>query len=231
MSPTESLNIYHRGVKAKALSAIRRIYPVCQRLLGTTVFDAIVTEFISCHPSNSSDFADFAAPFVEFMTNYRTLGDCSYIADIACLEWHIYQLLKEIDSTGLDLEALAQVNANNEDQLVFHLPVGAVLMHSNYPLDEIWTVNQPDYQGNALSDHYPRHFQFLVWRAGFGICIDRLTQEEWLVLEKISTGVMFGDLCEQLFALHPDLDIAVIFPHLVEQGWIAGFHVTNSSGT
>ncbi|MBV8882561.1 MAG: putative DNA-binding domain-containing protein [Chroococcidiopsidaceae cyanobacterium CP_BM_RX_35] len=228
LSAQQTLNIYHQGVKAKALNVLKGIYQVCQQILGTELFDAIAADYFRYSPPQTSDFIPFAAAFVKFITEYCLEADCSYLAEIARLEWEIYLLLREFDSPVLDLEALAQVDTDSQSEIFFHLPTGAVLLQSNHPLDEIMKVNQPDNEGNSLVDLTSGEFYFIVWRAGWSICIDRLTLEEWLILQRIQMNIRFGELCNYLAINHPHVDIATTFPRLVAQGWITNFTVTNN---
>lgn len=228
LSAEQALNIYHQGVKRKTLNILKGIYPVCQKILGIELFDTIAADYVRCSPLQTADFFPFAATFVEFIAEYCLSSEFAVIAQVARLEWKIYLLLREYNSPELDLEALAQVDATAQGEIFFHLPIGALLLQSDYPLDEIMKVNQPDYEGESWIDVKSGEFYFLVWRAGWGICIDRLTWEEWLVLQRIQMKVSFMEVCDYLAGYHPSVELATIFPHLVAQGWITSFEITNT---
>jgi hypothetical protein len=228
LSKEQALNIYHQGVKRKSLNILKGIYPVCQQILGSELFDNLATDYARYSPPESADFSRFAAAFVEFIAEYCLPSEFAVVVQIARLEWEIYLLLREYNSPELDLEALAQVDATTQGELFFYLPTGALLLQSNYPLDEIMKVNQPDYQGECQIETKSEEFYFLVWRAKWGICIDRLTWEEWLVLQRIQMKLSFMEVCDYLADYHSSLDITTIFPSLVAQGWIASFEVSKS---
>lgn len=228
LSAQQTLDIYHKGVKGKALKTLKNIYSVCQQILGLERFNIIASDYICCSPPQTSDFVPFAAAFVEFVTKYCFEADCSYVGEIARLEWEIYLLLRESDSPKLDLEALAQIDTDSQGEVFFHLPTGAVLLQSEYPLDEIIKVNQPDFDGENSVDLNSKEFYFILWRDQCTTCLDRLTLEEWLVLQRIQMKVRFMEVCDDLTISHPSVDISQVFPRLVAQGWIANFNVANS---
>ncbi|MEH2248662.1 DNA-binding domain-containing protein [Nostoc sp.] len=228
LSAQQTLDIYHQGVISKALKTLKGIYPVCQKILVIEQFNIIASDYIRCSPPQTSDFVPFAAAFVEFITKYCLAVDYSYVKEVARLEWEVYLLLRESDSPELDLEALAQIDTDNQGKIFFHLPTGAVLLQSEYPLDEVMKVNQPDFDGESSVDLNSKEFYFILWRDGWRTCLDRLTQEEWLVLQRIQMKVRFIEVCDYLAINHPSVDITQIFPRLLAQGWIASFDVTNS---
>lgn len=228
LSAQQTLDIYHQGIKSKALTILKGIYPVCQQILEIERFNIIASDYIRCSPPQASDFVPFAAAFVKFVTKHCLEADCSYVAEVARLEWKIYLLLRESDSPELDLKALAQIDTDSQGEIFFHLPTGAVLLQSEYPLDEVMKVNQPNFDGQSLVDLNSEEFYFILWRDGWRTCLDQLTREEWLVLQRIQMKVRFMEVCDYLAINHPSVDIAQIFPRLVAQGWIASFDVTNS---
>jgi hypothetical protein len=227
LSPSETLEIYRQHIQAKALRPLGGIYSACQKILGQERFEAICNEFFQTYPPQDFLFDGYIAPFAEFLAEHPCLNDYPYIADVAELEWQIDRLLKAVNSPQLDLEALKQVESDRQGDIVFNLPAGAVLMQSDYPLDEIYSIVESDDTENTLTDWQLGHYWFIVWRANadFGIFIESLTKEEWLVLQRIATGASFKEVCDNLSQFYPTLDIASIFPRLVEQGWIASFRV------
>lgn len=229
LSAQQTLNIYHQGIESKALRNLRRTYRICQQILEIDQFDAIASDYIRYSPPQASDFDLFTSDFVKFVAGYFLEANSSCVAEVARLEWEIHLLLKELDSSELDLEALAQVDDDTQGKILFHLPIGAVLLQSQYPLDQVMSVNQPDLDSarEKSVDLNSEGFYFILWRNGWQVCLDRLTREEWLVLQRIQMKARFAEVGEYFATNYPNIDIAEIFPRLVAQGWIASFDVTN----
>jgi hypothetical protein len=225
LSMQQSLELYHQGAERKALRVLQGIYRICHKILGLDHFNTIASEYIAYSPPTASNTDFFASGFVKFITGYPLEADSCFVAEVARLEWDIHLLVKEIDSPELDLEALAQVPDSRQGEIRFHLPVGATLLQSQYPLDQVLGSNQQDAANVHIVDLNSEEFYFILWRDGWQVYLDQLAQEEWLILQRIQMEFCFAEVGEY-FAIHcPSIDITEIFPRLVAQGWIASFDV------
>ena len=109
------------GALADALAAI---HPVCVRLVGEDAFRQLARRCARERPSRSPDLNDYGelADFIEGFAPARALP---YLADVARLEWALHRARHAAPGDG------------------------PTILVSPYPIDRIWTTNQPDWEGDT----------------------------------------------------------------------------------
>jgi hypothetical protein len=221
MTSTEHLKIYKGAILGTLERALGNIYPVCERLLGQAFFAGMARQFAYETPSSSPDLANFGDGFYAFIAGFEPAAALTYLPDIAKLEWHWHRAFNAGDETALDTVALAGVPESETGRIVFRLPVSAVLMASEFPIQRIWQVNQPDWKDSQVVDLDQGGCRLIVWRQDYDVRIDELDESGWRLLNGIADAATFNALAE--YADAPDID--VLLPHCVRQGWVAGFEL------
>lgn len=224
LTAEQQITIYRNSIIGCMINALRQTYPVCDQLVGDQFFDAMATQFIYQQPSQSPDLGDYGAPFADFISAFKPTAELPYLADIARLEWAWKQAFSAVDHRGLDLQAVAQLLAQLDEQqqqiLRFQLPPGSSLIESAYPIAKIWQMNQDDDDSDGAIDLSAGGDKLLVWRQDFDMRIDRLNSAQWRFLSAIQQDRPFIDICDS-FADDPLVAIETLMPACVQQGWIA----------
>lgn len=224
----DGLSIYFNGVKSATSRLLGSVYPICQQLLSKDQFSELVSEFTAFYPLQTIEVAPWARNFTEFIAHHIILFSFPYLSNLASLEWEIYQLLSITSAASrFELEKLAEVDATLQGRIVFQLPDRAVLMETQYSIGEIWRIYQSGTQEREFTNLTSGQFYLMVWQLDSGIFVETLTHDEWLILKHVSEEMCFQELWNCLSQSHPTLDVSVILPRLIEQGWIADFWVAS----
>ncbi len=221
LSSIDHFNIYKGSITASLNRALREIYPVCHRLTGDNFFNAMGKEYMRKTPSRSADLANYGEDYPDFIAGFKQAENLPYLPDVARLEWTWHRAFHAADETGLDITALAAVPENDKGRIIFHLPVSANLIASEYPVHHIWKVNQDDYTGDQTVNLDEGGVDLLVWRKGYDMHIDPLDSGEWHLLNDIQQGRPFSELCDEKI----NYEIDTLLPHCVQQGWITSFQI------
>ena len=228
ITPANGIMIYFNGVKSAASRLLGIVYPICQQLLGKDRFNELANEFATFYPLQTVEVAPWARHLTDFIAQHTILFSFPYLCNLASLEWEIYKLLSSmLAASRFELEKLAEVDASLQGKIVFQLPDRAVLMETQYPIDEIWQIYKSGIQAYEFTDLPSGQFYLIVWQLGFGIFVETLTHDEWLILKHISEQMCFQELWECLSQSHPALNVGIILPRLIEQGWIANFRIAS----
>lgn len=228
ITPTDGIMIYFNSVKSAASRTLGIVYPICQRLLGKDQFNELVGEFAVFYPPQRIEVAFWARHFTNFIAHHTILSSFPYLCNLAGLEWEIYQLLLNMSATSrFELEKLAEVDVALQGRIVFQLSECTVLMETQYPIDEVWRIHESGTQEYEFTDLPSGQFYLIIWQLDFGIFVEPLTHDEWLILKRISEEMCFQELWECLSQSHPTLDVGFILPRLIEQGWIANFRIAS----
>jgi len=219
MTSTERVKIYKSAILGTLERALGNIYPVCERLVGKEFFAGMARKFAYQTPSTSPDLANFGDGFAAFITDFEPAAALTYLPDVATLEWHWHRAFNAADETVINTAALAEVPETETGRIVFRLPVSATLIASEFPIQHIWQVNQPDWKDSQVIDLDRGGCRLIVWRQQYDMRIDELDEPAWRLLNGIAAAVSFDALAE--YADAPDID--VLMPYCVQQGWIADF--------
>ena len=222
LTAEQQITIYRDSVMGGMTSALSQIYPVCNKLVGDDFFEFMASQFIYRSESLSPDLGDYGEHFADFISHFKPATELVYLADVARLEWAWHQAFHAEDNDALNIEELSQLDAEQQTRLIFKLPPGNSLIHSDFPINKIWEVNQDDFTGNEAINLDDGSVMLLVWRQDFTMRIDSISEDQWLFLSAIKNNQSFVDICTY-FADNTTVNIETLMPACVQHGWIADF--------
>jgi len=219
LTAKEHLAIYRASIIGKFSRALSEIYPVCCRLVGEEFFQGMAWYYIHQTPSTSPDIGNYGKHLAEFIDNFEKASNLPYLSDVARLEWAWHRAFNAADEKGFDFNALNQIPESERQRIIFCLPHSATLLDSRYPIHHIWQVNQNDWEGEQVVDLKEGGGCFLIWRHGYNIHIDLLTEEMGKFLKAVHAQKTLPILCDP--QIMPNAD--TLLPTCVKNGWIADF--------
>ncbi|MDB6176608.1 DNA-binding domain-containing protein [Paracoccus sp. Z330] len=132
--------VYRNNVAHSLRQALGRRFPVVKRLVGTTFFDAMATEFIARHPPQSPVLQEWGEAFAPFLEGFPPVATLPYLPDVARIEWARGRAYHAADLTPLPADQLQE-----DHPLILHPSVQ--VLHSHHPAVSIWHANQPARDG------------------------------------------------------------------------------------
>ena len=202
LSAQARLNIYHNTFAATLTTALRLNFPAVHALVGAGYFEYIAGRFIRQAPPASAYLNDYGHTFPAFLESEETAKGVPYLADVARLEWAVSRSLLAADADNLDLQKLAAVPQENQEQVVFHLKPSIVVAESSYPVDAIWqAVLSKDDDAMATIDLSAGGVKLLIERPYEDVEMTRCEMDEWrfanALLNKRSIGELSNDLSSE----------------------------------
>ncbi len=222
-SAQAGLAIYRGSVRGGLLQALADIFPVLKRLLGDEAFEGVGRRYIQAHPSRSSDLADYGADYPDFIEGFAPLSEFGYLPDVARLEWLWHRVFHEADDSGLDLNRLGALSPEAQSAVKFRMPCASRMLRSTCEVDVIWQANQPGVAASESIKLVPGDYRFLIWRHGFDMRVDRLTEADWDFLHTLQSTKTFSEAIAQYLQRYPTADVGERFAHVVSCGWLADF--------
>lgn len=240
-SAYDCLASYRGSVRGGLLQALQDIYPVMNKLLGEQAFEGLSRQYINKNPSRSPNIAEYSAylyevnaslsdvniSFADFIDSFTPLENYPYMADVARLEWSWHEVFNEADDTPLNLEALGLMSPEQHLNLKFRRPYASRLIRSPWPIHKIWTSNQnsnQDAEKDETVELIRDDYYLLIWRHGYEMKIDPLSESEWTFLQQLEQTTCFSHAIEQLLQSHPNENISELFASVISQGWIVDFN-------
>lgn len=184
----ERFAIYRNNVSINLTNALKLTFPVVCKLVDERFFHYAASEYIKVEQPSSGNLDEYGAGFADFLSGFPPVETLPYLPDVAQLEWLYEQSYRAADAMEGDL-----------------LHPSCRLLSSDYPVDQIWQMNQDDYQGNESLDisqggvflaivRQPNHQVLIVpiSEADFTF-LQHLTAEENLEKAELLTKQFFHD--------------------------------------
>ncbi len=222
LSPERSFAIYADSITECLANAMREKFPVCQALVGEDCFNHLIYKYIEVTPALTPSLFGYGDEFAEFITEFSMANQVAYLPDVCRLEWAWLQSYYGADMHVFDVSALMNVSEEEQNNIIFSLPRNSTLLQSDYPIDEIWYVNQADYSDEPYVDLDMGGVDLLVWRPHNDVVIQTLSQDEWYLLDLMQQGFSLGEICEAFTELDEAIDVVDLLAGAVNHGWIAG---------
>lgn len=216
--------VYQDSIIAGLVRALREIYPVCEKLVGEEFFLAMTHPFVKKIPSHSPNLNDYGAQFADFVAQFSPAKCLVYLADVCRLEWCYHTACYSNLYPALNIENLSAVPESMQAAIIFQLPPNSSLLHSLYPIQRIWEMNQDDHPKDVIVDLNEGAVWLFIWPKASEVKIEVLTQHQWKILKAIQDRVPLGEICAAYSA-----DISSELAKMMETGWLVDFEINKSN--
>lgn len=190
---TRRLAIYRNNIASNAAGALRSIYPVIRKIVGTEFFDALARRYCEAHPSVSGDLNDIGGDFSSFVRGFEPARELAYLSDVATLEWCVHRAHYAADHAPLEPQALSALLNGDVAQLLLKLHSAVAIVSSPYPLFQIWRMHQDDYAAEIDVDLASGGEDVVVHRPQFHAAVANLSAAEAAFLTSIVRGELLGE--------------------------------------
>lgn len=233
LSAAEQIAVYRGSIVGGLVQALGDIYPAIKMSVGERFFDAMATKYVSNHPSQSSSLDNYGTEFPGFIANFKPLQDYPYLADLARLEWLWHLSFHAADPEPMDFAALSQVPPESQNNLIFELQKSAKVLISDYPLLQLWQVNQPETRVAESHDAAPeidwnQSDTILVWRDGLDTRLSQLNDVELALFTELSERKNLGTILGLLGSKFAPEHINQALAEFVQRHWITGFSLDSA---
>lgn len=217
ISPAGRMSIYRNNTLVGLSKALANAYPVIKQLVGDEFFDHLAQQFIFEYPSQNGDLAHYGEHFADFLQRCEACQSLVYLPDVARLEYAFNLAYAAPGQGPIDLALLAEVDPADYEQLHFSLHPSSTLLQSDYPIADIWSVNQADADPNATISLDQGGCQLLICRPEMAVKIMPVSLADFAFLEACRHNQSFGEACDRALQQQADYDVATAL-----RTWVAG---------
>ena len=118
----------------------------------------------------------------------------------------------------MDYHSLEQLDDTQQEKVVFKISIGYTLLNSEYPILRIWKSNQDDAEDEGTISLDEGADFLLIWKDSGEVKIDKLTDDQWELLNLIADGLSLGDIVLRG-------DIMQVFPEIIRKNCLIGYSV------
>lgn len=225
LSVEQRLSIYRNNTRLGLTAALRDTYPVVNCLVGEAFFNRLAAEYIKCYPLQEASLLTYGGHFAELIAQFEAAQGLPYLADIARLEWLWHEAYHATDALPVSLSALARIDQAQYSQLAFKLHPSARFIASEFPIEQIWASNQPDYQGQECIDLGAGGCRLMLYRPQWQVEIHSLAEAEYQFLTLLGSGQALNQAVEIVLSAHPDIKLPLLLQQWLRKGLLTDFYL------
>lgn len=196
-SVEERLDVHRQTIIENLVNSIEIIYPGIWKLLGRDCARGVALSYIhelKYLPKNG-DMMNYGREFPQYLDNFSSTQDLSYIKDFATYEWYKSECYHAKFVEGISFEHLQSLS---EEQLIaakFTFNKSVRFFKSDYAIDDIQNVlDNPDTK--IISQDEDKYF-FIINQNYGRILTYRVSVELWSFLQEIYSGEKFGVVADK----------------------------------
>ena len=224
-----AMEIYRNNYRGNLHDALEGAYPVIQQLVGKDFFRRLTKSYIGKHPSNSGNLYHYGERMADFVSTFAPAQSLPYLSDVAALEWACHCAYFAADAGKLDIGTLSQILPAQYSELFFFTHPACHVVHSEYPLVEIWNAHQPGANSDFIIDLNCGRSQALVSRMDDVVQVAELGEAEACWLLKIQGGTALGKATAETLEIYPEFDLQVTLLNLISSGVLTDFESGGNS--
>jgi len=218
IAPPDRLNVYRNNTLGLLGGLMEMMFPVVRRLIGEAPFAYTAQSFIRAHPPTDRVLHKFGAGFAAFLKDFEPAQSLKYLPDIAALEWALHEVFYERDAVPVTLEHLSGILPEAVIGLQFELHPAVRLISSAYPIDEIWRVNQPEFETVPAIDINSGGCRMIVARPEYSVNHEKLSSAAYDFTLELANGKSLGEALENVSAEHPTFELQQCLAQLFSMG-------------
>lgn len=218
----ERLVLYRGNLFAAAEKALGSAFPITVKIVGAEFFEGLVREYMRRYPSVNGDLNQYGEALPRFVAEFAHTQDLPYLPDVTRMEWLAHCAYYAKDAQPFDLNRLASISGNPQEELHPVLAPACALLESRWPVARIWQVHQDDYAGEFSVDFDAEPERILIARPLFRVQVVSISAGAFGFLQGAQRGASIAQALDAAMAVEPDFDFAVVFPAWIRAGVIVG---------
>jgi len=209
--------IYRASWQANLGHALADTYPVIRKLLGADFFQAMALRYIAQQPSRYGDIHLYGKNFADFLSQFEPVRELIYLPDVARLEWRVHQAFHAADAPVVKLSQLAALSEVQLAEHIIQLHPSLQLMQSDFPVQDIWQVNQDGFEQDTAINLENGNVNMLVFRQALDIVLLPLALTDYQFIQRLQKSKNITTACEQTLQVDSEFNMALVLHRLFEQ--------------
>lgn len=202
-----AIEVYRNNYRGNLHDALAGAYTVIKQLVGDDFFRFMARRFIEQYPPHSANLHHYGAELADFVADFPPAQELVYLSDVASLEWAYHVAYFAEDIAPLDVGCLARVPPEHYPDLILHTHPACRLVHSAYPIIDIWQAHQADADSDFHIDLGSGACIACVSRAENNTRVSPLSAPEAAWLQAIQEAIPLGEATEHTLLHHADFDL------------------------
>jgi hypothetical protein len=215
-TPARRFAVHRNNVVLGLVNALRRRFPVIEKLVGEESFAVLARAFVTAQPPRSPLMASYGDSFASFIAAFAPAAELPYLADVARLEAARTRAYHAADATPFGAEPFAALDGPFAGELRIALHPSIEIVRSGFPIVTIWAMNSGERELVAI-EHWQAE-DALIARPGLDVEVRALPPGAAAFLLALADGATLGEAAATALADHPQFDLALSLAGLIGAG-------------
>ena len=220
LTPLECVSVYADMYFWRFIEIMAGEYPTVQHILGEELFNQVVRDYITCHPSTHYNLNRLSIKFPHYLEKEATdLPHQPFVTAIATVERVMEDAFDDPYREKISPEAIQNIPGEQWADIRLQFNPALYLLELDYPVNDYMTaVNE-----NRHMDIPQAQKTFVVvYRSNYTVWREDLDYESYLLLSRLKDGDSLGEALENC-TLQEGVDADKISASLGEwfQRWTA----------
>ena len=221
--PEKRFAVYRNNVVVRLVSALKRRFPVVERIVGEEFFAAMARVFLTAHPPRSAMLMTYGDALPDFIATFAPAAKLPYLADVARLEIARTRAYHAADAAPVKPSLLQSLDPNALEALRIIPHPSAMIVRSPFPIVTIWAMNAGEMPLAPIGDKDWRAQDALVVRPRLEVEVRALPPGGAVFLASLFAGKRVAAAVEAAFGECADFDLAANLAGLVGAGAATDF--------
>jgi hypothetical protein len=192
IDPGLRLAVHTEGYGARVTASLRESFPAVAHIAGGEAFAALGERYLSGIPGDMRNLNYVGARLPELLVSDSLTDALPFLPDLARLEWAVLRCFHARTVEPFDLSACAQWGEEDWAAARIAFAPGVAVVRSAWPIRDLHATR--DLPREEIDIHVvgrPDHA--LVYRMGFEVVTESLTEWQARVFEELARGQALGE--------------------------------------
>ena len=222
--PERRFSVYRNNVHVSLVEVLVSAFPAVERLVGEEFFRAMARAYVGRELPRTPVLIHYGDTFPDFIDTFGPAQSLPYLSDVARLEWAWLRAYHAADARPIDPQALASVDPDRVDALVFSLHPSLQVLRSEWPVLSIWQTNRGDEEVRSVDLHGGGQ-DIVVIRPDLEVEVRGLPAGGYRFLTALSEECTLGEASAVAQADDAAFDLAANLQGILHSGGVIDFRV------
>lgn len=213
LTSLDRISIYANMYFWRLNEVISNEYPTVSHVLGEKLFNEVVKNYVTHHPSTYYNLNRLSIKFPQYLlTETNDIPHQEFVAAVATVERAMEDMFDERHVERIPMETLQSIPDEKWADIRLQFNPALCLLELDYPVNTYMTAVRED---RHMDIPQPEKTFVVVYRCNYKVWRVDLDQDRYLLLSRLKDGETLGAALEACASL-PDVDIDKLTANLGE---------------
>ncbi|MBI3314023.1 MAG: putative DNA-binding domain-containing protein [Candidatus Omnitrophica bacterium] len=195
----DRLAVYAGGLIARTEESFEEVYEAIRFVIGPSRFHELVCAYSQKYPSthyNLTFIGRHLSGFLKEPAAKDLLKGYPFLSDLAVLEWRVAMAFHAFDGEAANPQALKNLTPEDWEKIRFSFQPSVAVTSSAWPVLDIWQARKLSVKEVNI-EMMNRPQAVLIYRQGVAVECERISPEQFALLEKLISGQSLAEAFEK----------------------------------